>query len=195
MDTIVKLCHAWTLPRVVDADVSDGGKGKKGKSKSTGDRGKGKGKGKDKNKHKGNDGDKNKERDDWNNGQRQAKFQGYCSHCSKWGPNVRIGKLDWFNRIMVQWLAYKNLNLKLRMSKQHNGVTSTVKTWTCTRRVVCCFAALNNSTRPASTLLVDSGADDHICHPDFAKDFPLKSTSDTERRASHHGTQHTASER
>ena len=69
--------------------VSDGGKGKKGKSKSTGEKGTGKGKGKgkckDKNKHKGNDGNKNKERDDWNKGQRQAKFQGYCSHCSKWG--------------------------------------------------------------------------------------------------------------
>ena len=36
--------------------------------------GKCKGKGKDKNKHKGNDGDKSKERDEWNKGQRQAKF-------------------------------------------------------------------------------------------------------------------------
>ena len=98
-----------SMPMPVGA-VSDGGKGKKGKSKSTGD--KGKGKGKDKNNVKGNDGDKNKERDDWNNGQRQAKFQGY-----------------------LQWLAFKNLNLKLRMSKQHNGVTSTVKTWTWIRRV------------------------------------------------------------
>ena len=41
---------------------------------------------------------------------------------------VRIVQLDWLNRRMVQWLAFKNLNLKLRMSKQHNGVTSTVKT-------------------------------------------------------------------
>ena len=31
-----------------------------------------------------------------------------------------------------------------------------------------CFAALNNPRNPASTLLVGSGADDHICHPDFA---------------------------
>ena len=76
--------------------VSDGGKGKKGKSKST------EGKGKDKNKHKVNDGDKNKERDDWNNGQRQAKFQGYCSHCSSGVTNVRIVELDWFNRKWAQ---------------------------------------------------------------------------------------------
>ena len=64
-----------SMPMQVGA-VSGGGKGKKGKSKSTGDKGKGKGKGKDKNKHKGNDGDKNKERDDWNKGQQQSKFQG-----------------------------------------------------------------------------------------------------------------------
>ena len=124
-----------SMPMQVGA-VSDGGKGKKKcKSKSTGDKGKGKGKGKDRNKHKGNDGDKSKERGDWNNGQRQAKFQGYCSHCSKWAINVRIVELDWLNRKMVQLLALKNLNLKLRMSKQHNGVTPTVKMWTWTRRV------------------------------------------------------------
>ena len=35
-----------------------------------------------------------------------------------------------------------------------------------------CFAALNNPRGPAGTLVVDSGADDHICHPDFAKEFP-----------------------
>ena len=37
-----------------------------------------------------------------------------------------------------------------------------------------CFAALNKPRGPAGTLLVDSGADDHICHPDFAKELPLK---------------------
>ena len=117
-----------SMPMQVGA-VSDGGKGKKGKSKSTGDKGKDRGKGKEKNKHKGNDGDKSKERDDWNKGQRQAKFQG-CG-----ATNVRIVELDWLSRKMVQWLAFKNLNLKLRMSKQHNGVTAKVKTWTWTRRV------------------------------------------------------------
>ena len=39
------------------------------------------------------------------------------------------------------------------------------------------FAALNNPRGPAGTLLVDSGADDHICHPDFAKEFPLKKSA------------------
>ena len=29
-----------------------------------------------------------------------------------------------------------------------------------------CFAALKSPRGPAGTLLVDSGADDHICHPD-----------------------------
>ena len=94
-------------------------KGKKGKSKSTGNKGKGKGKGKDKSKHESNDGDNNKERDDWNNGQRQAKFQGYCAHFARSGAtNVRIVELEWLNRKIVQWLAFKNLNRKPRMSKQ-----------------------------------------------------------------------------
>ena len=77
-----------SMPMQVGA-VSDGGKGKKGKSESTGDKGKGKGNGKDKNKHKSNDGDKTKGRDYWNSGQQRAQFQGYCSHCSKWGHKTR----------------------------------------------------------------------------------------------------------
>ena len=116
------------MPMQVGA-VSDGGKGKKGKSKSTGDKGKGKGKGKDKNKHEGNDGDKNKERDDLNIGQRQAKFQRYFSHCSKWGHK----RADCRTRLAQQ----KNGAVAgvQEPEKQHNGVTSTVKTWTWTRRV------------------------------------------------------------
>ena len=95
-----------SMPMQVGA-VSDGGKGKKVKSKSTGDKGKGKGKGKDRNKHKGNDGDKNKDRDDWNSGQRQAKFQGYCSHCSKWG--------------------HKRADCRTRLAQQKNGAVAGVQ--------------------------------------------------------------------
>ena len=39
-----------------------------------------------------------------------------------------------------------------------------------------CCAAMNTPRGPAGTLLVDSGADDHICHPDFAKESPLKNS-------------------
>ena len=51
-------------------------------------------------------------------------------------------------------------------------------------------------TRRAGTLLVDSGADDHICHPDFAKEFLLKKSAGVTVRdvqgnpLSHHGTRH-----
>ena len=86
-----------SMPMQVGA-VSGGGKGKKGKSKSTGDKGKGEGKGKDKNKHKGNDGDKNKERDDWNNGQRQAIFRATVHIARSGATNVRIVEIDWLNR-------------------------------------------------------------------------------------------------
>ena len=58
-----------------------------------------------------------------------------------------------------------------------------------------CFAAMNTSRNPAGTLLVDGGADDHICHPDFAKEFPLKKTVNLTRDVqgnplSGHGTRH-----
>ena len=175
--------------------VSGGGQGKKGKSKSTGDKGNGKGKGKDKNKHKGNDGDKAKGRDSWNSGQQQAQFQGYCSHCSKWG--------------------HKRQDCRTRLAQQKNGAVAGVQepeseadsvqaaqwsdadsdgvdldssSW--------CFATLNNPRGPAGTLLVDSGADDHICHPDFGKEFSLiKSVGSTLRDVqgnplSHQGTRH-----
>ena len=77
-----------------------GGKGKKDKSKSTGDIGKGKGKGKDTNNRKSNDGDKA-------NGQQQAQFQGYCSHCSKWG--------------------HKRADCRTRLAQQKNGAVAGVQ--------------------------------------------------------------------
>ena len=54
-----------------------------------------------------------------------------------------------------------------------------------------CFAALNNPRGPAGTLLVDFGADGHICHPDFAKEFPGVTLRDVQGNPlSHHGTRH-----
>ena len=41
-----------------------------------------------------------------------------------------------------------------------------------------CFAAVTMPRGPASTLLVDSGADDHTCHPDFAKESPSKKSTE-----------------
>ena len=125
-------------------------------------------------------------KDDWNNGQRQAKFQGYCSHCSKWG--------------------HKRADCRTRLAQQKNGAVSGVQEPESEAEGVkaaqwsdvdsedvdmdsssLCFAALNNPRGPAGTLLVDSGADDPKCHPDFVKEFPLKKKkecrSDTERRA------------
>ena len=59
-----------------------------------------------------------------------------------------------------------------------------------------CFAARQPPRGPAGTLLVDSGADDHICHCVFAKESPsMKSTKlmlrDVQGNApSHHGRRH-----
>ena len=134
----------------------------------------------DKNKHKSNDGDKAKGRDYWNSGQQQAQFQGYCSHCSKWG--------------------HKRADCRTRLAQQKSGAVAGVQEpeseadgvqaaqWSdadsdgadldSSSR---CFAASNNPRGPAGTLLVDSGADDHICHPrDVQRGNPL----------SHHGTRH-----
>ena len=59
------------------------------------------------------------------------------------------------------------------------------------------FCSVEHSKGPAGTLLVDSGgADDHICHPDFAKEFQLKKSAGLTLRdvqgnpLSHHGTRH-----
>ena len=183
-----------SMPMQVGA-VKDGSKGEKGKGKHTRDKGKRKGKRKDKNKHKGNDGDRSKERDEWNSGQRQAKFQGYCSHCSKWG--------------------HKRAECRARLAQQKSGSVSGVREpegeaedvmaaqWSDvdTEDVEMdspswCFAAMNSPRGPAGTLLVDSGADDHICHPDFAKEFPLKKCAGVTLRdvqgnpLTHHGTRH-----
>ena len=130
--------------------ISDGGKGKESKSKSTGDKGKskgkskGKGKGKGKDKHKGNDGDKNKERDDWNNGQRQAKFEGYCSNCSKWGHKLADRRTRLVQQKMVQWLAPESEAEDVKAAQwsdvDSEDVDMDSSSW--------CFAALNNPRGP-----------------------------------------------
>ena len=59
-----------------------------------------------------------------------------------------------------------------------------------------CFAAVTTPTKLAGTLLVDSGADDHICHPEYAKESPSKKSTGLKLRdvqgntLSHHGTRH-----
>ena len=59
-----------------------------------------------------------------------------------------------------------------------------------------CFATMSTPRGLAGTLLVDSGADDHTCHPDVAKESPLKKSVKLTLRdvhgnpLSHHGTRH-----
>ena len=57
------------------------------------------------------------------------------AHISRSGAtNAQIVGLDSLNRKVVQWLAFKNLNLKLTVSRQHNGVMPTVMVLTWIRR-------------------------------------------------------------
>ena len=37
-----------------------------------------------------------------------------------------------------------------------------------------CFAAMTTPRGPAGPLLVESGANEHICHPDFAKGISVE---------------------
>ena len=59
-----------------------------------------------------------------------------------------------------------------------------------------CVATMSTARGPAGTLLVDSGADDDTCRPDFAKEFPLKKSVRFTLRDvqgnpfSHHRTRH-----
>ena len=160
--------------------VSDGGKGKNGKSKSTGDKGKG------------------KTRAVMEIRPRDGTTGTVVSNKRNSRATVHIarsGATNAQNRKLVQWLAFKSLNLKLAVLRQQkrsdadsDGADLDTSSW--------CFAALNNPRSPAGTLLVDSGADDHMCHPDFAKEFPLKKSmgltlSDVQGiPLSHHGTRH-----
>ena len=58
------------------------------------------------------------------------------------------------------------------------------------------FCSIEQPKGPTGTLLVDSGTDDHFCHPDFAKEVPLKKGAGVTLRdvqgnpLSHHGTRH-----
>ena len=140
--------------------VNDGGKGKKGKSKSTGDKGKG-----------SNDGDKTKGRGYWNSGQQYAQFQGYCFTLLEVGPQT-CGLSNSFASTENGAVAgaqepeseAEDVKAAQWSDADSDGADLDSSSW--------CFAALNNPRGPAGTLLVDSGADDHICHPDFAKEFP-----------------------
>ena len=76
-------------------------------------------------------------------------------------------------RRMVQWLVFGSRKQRVMVSSPRNGVMSTVVLWNWISSSRC-LAAMKTRRGPASTLLVDSGADDHFCHPDFAKQSPLK---------------------
>ena len=104
--------------------------------------------------------------------------------------NAQIVGLDWLNRKSgavagVQEPESEAAGVK---SAQWSGTDLDTSSW--------CFAALSTPRGPTGTLLVDSGTDDHICHPDFAKEFPLKKSAGLTVRdvqgnpLPHHGTRH-----
>ena len=85
------------------------------------------------------------------------------AHISRSGAtNAQIVGLDSLNRKVVQWLAFKNL--------KSNGVVPTVMVLTWIRRA----GVLQRRTIQGAC----RHADDHIFHPDFAKEFPLKRVRD-----------------
>ena len=99
------------------------------------------------------------------------------------------------NRKVVQWLAVKNLKSEADGVEAAQwsdadgfGADMDSSSWL--------FAALNNPRGQAGFLFVDSGADDHMCHPDFAKEFQFKKSAGLRLRdvqgnpLSHHGTRH-----
>ena len=89
-----------SMPMQVGA-VSDGGKGEKGKSKTTG-------------------GTRNGTTGTVVSNNRDSRANVHIARSG--ATNAHIAGLDWLNRKVVQWLAFKNLNLKLPVSRQHNGV-------------------------------------------------------------------------
>ena len=104
-------------------------------------------------------------------------FQGYGSHCSKW----RHKRTDCRTRVAQQ----KNGALAgVQEPEAEGGGVESVQRSDVDSDIVeldsssWCFTAMSTPRGPAGTLLVDSGADDHICHPGFAKES-VKSTSPT----------------
>ena len=96
---------------------------------------------------------------------------------------------------MVQWLVYMEREAEGGgiKSVQWSDVDSDAmeldsSNW--------CFATMSTPIGPAGTLLVDSGADDHICDSDFAKGSPLKKRVRLTLRgvqsnpSCHHGARH-----
>ena len=159
-------------------------------------KGNGKGKDKDKNKSKNGDDGKGKGRDNnWNSGQQAARFQGYCSHCAKWGSQVRrvqntIGSAEmwgscWSSSTEEEGEGVKSVHWS---DAENDEVEIDASSW--------CLAAVTTPGGRPGTLLVDSGADDHICHPEFAKGLHRKMhridvAPDVQGNTlSHHGTLH-----
>ena len=108
-----------------------------------------KGKGKVKNKSKNVDGGKGKDRDNKWNGTQASR-----QHSSKaFALNVPSG-------------------LTCAQSGEHgwlNRKLGHMSSW--------CFVAVTTTRGATGTMLVDSGADYHICHPEFAKESPSKKST------------------
>ena len=169
-----------SMPMQVGA-VSDGGKGKKGKSKSTGHKRQG-------------------QRRRQEQGTRRLEHRSAASEIPEIlltllevEPQSRIRLAQQKNGAVadVQELEFETEDVKAAQwsDVDSEDVDMDSSSW--------CFAALNNPRGPAGILLVDSGADDHICHPDFTKTKnPLKKSAGVKLRdvqgnpLSHHGTRH-----
>ena len=109
--------------------------------------------------------------------------------------NEQIVGLDWLNRkndavagVQVPESEADGVQAVQWSDADSDGADLDSSSW--------CFAALNNPRGLEGTLLVDSGADDHTCHPDFSKEFPFKKSVGLTLRdvqgnpLSHHGARH-----
>ena len=152
--------------------------------KARGAKGK-KGNGKGKNTSKDGDGSNCKDRDNnWNSGQQAPQFQGHCSHCAK----SQSAEHGWSSRKPGHMLEFKT------RKKKKEKVPSRCKG--AMPKTMWCSVAVTTPRGPASTLLVDSAADDHFLHLSFAKKSPPKTSTGLTLRdvpgntLSHHGTRH-----
>ena len=122
-----------------------------------------------------------------------AQFQGYCSHCAKWAHKRAECRTQLAQMKGRQLLEFKIPSRKVKVSSRRIGALPKTMKWRSMRRVGV-FWAVTTPRGPAGTLLVDGTADDHICHPEFAKESsPSKRAGLTLRDVQgntlfHHGT-------
>ena len=117
----------------------------------------------------------------------QAKFQRYCSHCSKWGhkrADCRIRLVQHKNGAVAGVQEPESEAERVKAAQwsdvDSEDVDMDSSSW--------CFAALNNPKGRTSTLLVDSGADEerspqqtqrgsHGCVHKWVRHVPIFCTS------------------